>query len=297
MEARFYRSKGNDASKRQAAQCRLMYWAMEIQKHWQQTQATAEIELEGYEDKVSAACLLKDITQLHRFYKTQTFEADLLLAPAYMKVLLFRIYYAELHINPWGLATLRLAGRKVQHQGKQIQLCRLPNFLLPTACLYCGEPLGFKSYEETSIKLTKHPDCTHLWDKSIRKKHVAAMEALHQVPGQDPNSKVVAVAFDELSSSYQELIHLYEKPYQPRYQLIQAYQDIPIEAWLDPLIGFESRQACWALPFLKPEVQKFDLCLSEEVDGDPLRWEAYDPNTQKPQIGLGELDAYFLKNP
>jgi hypothetical protein len=274
-----------------------MYWAMEIEKHWQQVQITAGIELEYYEDKISAACLLKDITQLHRFYKTHIFESDLLLAPVYMKVLLFRIYYAELHINPWGLATLRLAGRKIQHRGKHIQLCRFPNFLLPTDCLYCGESLGFKTYEDTSIKLTKHPDCTHLWDKGIRKKHLAAMEAMHQVPFKDPNCSEVVVAFEQLSSSYQELIHLYEKPYQPRYQLIQAYQEIPVEAWLEPLIGFEPRQAFWTLPFLKPEVQQFDLCLSEEVDGEPLRWEEFDLNTQKPVIGLGELDAYFVKNP
>lgn len=292
-----YRSKGQDAVKRQAAQCRLMYWAMEIQKHWQQVQDTAGVVLEEYPDMVSAACLLKDITQLHQFHKAKIFEPDLILAPAYMKVLLFRIYYAELHINPWGVAIQRLAGRTVHYKDKEIQLCRFPNFLLPVGCLYCGEPLGFKRYEETSIKVTKHPDCTHLWDKSIRKKHLAAMEAMHQIPEKNLSNQDVAVAFDCLSASYQELVRLYERPYQPRYQLIDAYQEIPTEAWLDPLIGFEPRHAFWKLPFLKPEVQQFDLCLSEEVDGEPLRWERYDSKTQKPVIGLGELDAYFMKNP
>lgn len=291
------RSRAHEAVKRQNALYRLMFWCAEIERHYSQLKDAPAKVLSGYDDKVSVVCLLKNVNQLRHFYQNKVFDPEFIHDPAYMKLLLFKIYYAELHINPWGIATQRLVGREVRYQGKTILASKLPNFLLPTGCLYCGGSLGFSSYKESSTKITKHPECANPWNKGLRKKHLEALGAMHTLSGKRHDSAEVLGAFDYLLASYEELVPLYQKTYQPRYTLVKEYQDIPNEAWVDPICGIEPRAELLDLPFLIDDVHEFALALSEESDGDILRWNPYNPETDQRAISLRELDNYFLKNP
>jgi hypothetical protein len=76
--------------------------------------------------------------------------------------------------------------------------------------------------------------------------------------------------------------------------LIEAYQDIPVSAWLEPLSQINERQNFLNLRFFKDEVREYALAIAEEEDSTPLRWSPYCPGVDQRAISLGELDAYFI---
>ncbi len=294
MSKKPYRNKTKEAEQRQEALNWLMFWCFKIeQKHQEVLKGLQSRKPKTYEDKIALACLLKQVHEAHHFDVLEELDIHIFLYPDYMNFVLHKLYYAELHFNPWGFLIQCLSGRVVINQKKTLLSTKLPNFLLPTSCAYCGKDLGFKSYKDTSIKMTKHKECANSWNKGTRVKHLNAFEALHGIKGFDHRSTEAAVAFDKLWQSYVDLVPLYKSEYIPRYKLIDAYKDIPVGDWFEPLSGSKDRHLILELPFMDPEVKNYALSLSKDDEGFPLQ----NSKNSKQTVILEELDAYFLENP
>ena len=270
------RNKTTEVHKRQATLARLMFWSALFVKPELIAGGLPSEPYPSYGESVVDWCLERLQEQNNREDCSELLQLD---------VLRFHLHFAEAQYHPWGIATNHLIASEWETARGITTPFRLPNFLLPTGCLYCGESLGFESYSNSSIKKTKHENCANSWNKGIRKKVAQVNSAL----ARPAKGGTFPDLLDMVWSAYIEMASLYDIPYFPRFTLIERYQNIPQEAWVYPLTGEVQCNELLKLPFLDM-YSDFQLSLTE--DSEELEV-SRDPQDSRPIVTLSSLDSYF----
>jgi hypothetical protein len=149
----------------------------------------------------------------------------------------------ELKCSLWGNALLRkfirtvgknipegsllhwnLAAQDYCHaEPQRVKISKLPNFLKPTRCLFCGEPLKDEFLNAGGDFCKDHVD--EQYSKSLAEIYRRAIFGLNtKIEGQDPSYSEGDLRTAVTVEAYLHLLKVIAQPYVPRYQTVTGFE-------------------------------------------------------------------------
>ena len=188
-----------------------------------------------------------------------------------------KLFIEELFSDPWGMVLLHSASA----QFGDGTFIKVPDFLLPTQCLYCAKEMKFK---DTDVYAPSHEpkltcDDTHksYWNRLLKDFFKKPIEDICKAPipecpqkNMEHLQQVAKNTFDSYALFLGEFIENPKRKYVPRFELIAAYRELDIDhEWFHKFyLGLPIQEK--ALPFLREGAFRKELSYFCDKNGNPL---------------------------